>query len=145
MMAQWEWAWMNLQTRCFGIHQLPNEVAMCPLLDLVNHTPTQEYTRFFLSPKAVSESMFELQQTKDEWSAFWQNRYELCLGFTRESEYGTLCQDMNQHFDEYLNTRYFNYRPMQLDLNHPVLPLPAPVPLLNQIWDLNNPEIRFGL
>ena len=33
----WNWAWMNLCTRCFGHHHLPNDIAMCPLIDLVNH------------------------------------------------------------------------------------------------------------
>ena len=32
-----EWAWMNVATRCFGHPQLPNEIAMCPLMDLLNH------------------------------------------------------------------------------------------------------------
>jgi hypothetical protein len=31
------WAWMNLSTRCFGHHHLPNEIAMCPLVDMINH------------------------------------------------------------------------------------------------------------
>jgi len=37
IMQLWDWAWMNLSTRCFGHHHLPNDIAMCPLLDLVNH------------------------------------------------------------------------------------------------------------
>jgi hypothetical protein len=32
-----EWASMNCATRCFGHAQVPNEICMCPLLDLVNH------------------------------------------------------------------------------------------------------------
>ena len=31
------WASMNCATRCFGHSQVPNEIAMVPLLDLVNH------------------------------------------------------------------------------------------------------------
>lgn len=32
-----EWGWMNVGTRVFGAHQLPSEIAMVPLLDLMNH------------------------------------------------------------------------------------------------------------
>lgn len=32
-----DWAWMNCATRCFGHPHVPNEIAMVPLLDLVNH------------------------------------------------------------------------------------------------------------
>lgn len=39
IMNLWEWAWMNLSTRCFGHEHLPNDIAMCPLIDLVNHQP----------------------------------------------------------------------------------------------------------
>ena len=31
------WAWMNVGTRCFGTHHLPSDIAMVPLLDLINH------------------------------------------------------------------------------------------------------------
>lgn len=36
-MQHWEWAWMNLATRCFGHYHMPNEIAMMPLMDLANH------------------------------------------------------------------------------------------------------------
>ena len=37
MVDMFEWAAMNVATRCFGHAQVPNEIAMVPLLDLVNH------------------------------------------------------------------------------------------------------------
>jgi len=54
IMAHWEWAWMNLSTRCFGHHHLPNDIAMCPLLDLINHAQEQTKVRFFLYPWQIN-------------------------------------------------------------------------------------------
>jgi len=36
-MELFDWAWMNLATRCFGHYHFPCDIAMCPLIDLVNH------------------------------------------------------------------------------------------------------------
>lgn len=49
-MSHFEWAFMNLATRCFGHYHMPNEIAMMPLLDLANHAEEQEDIRFFLLP-----------------------------------------------------------------------------------------------
>jgi len=49
-MQHWEWAWMNLATRCFGHYHMPNEIAMMPLLDLANHVEEQNEIKFFLLP-----------------------------------------------------------------------------------------------
>ena len=32
-----DWASLNVATRCFGHPQVPNDLAMVPLADLVNH------------------------------------------------------------------------------------------------------------
>jgi len=44
-----EWAWMNVATRVFGHLHLPNEIAMCPLMDLINHAVSMNTTRFYLT------------------------------------------------------------------------------------------------
>lgn len=49
-MRHFEWAFMNLATRCFGHYHMPNEIAMMPLLDLANHAEEQNDIRFFLLP-----------------------------------------------------------------------------------------------
>ena len=33
----YDWATMNCYTRCFGHAHVPNEIAMVPLIDLINH------------------------------------------------------------------------------------------------------------
>lgn len=50
VMAQWDWAWMNLCTRCFGHYHVPNDLAMVPLMDMINHAPYQTKLQFFLKP-----------------------------------------------------------------------------------------------
>jgi hypothetical protein len=61
IMALWDWAWMNLSTRCFGHHHLPNDIALCPLLDLVNHAQEQSKVRFFLYPWQMNKVMLEIE------------------------------------------------------------------------------------
>jgi hypothetical protein len=64
IMAEFEWAWMNLCTRCFGYHHLPNDIAMCPLMDQVNHAEEQATVRFFLFPWQVNRKMLEIEIDK---------------------------------------------------------------------------------
>ena len=59
-----EWAWMNLCTRCFGYYHTPNDIAMCPLMDLVNHKPSDANTRFCLVPVDVASQMLEIESDK---------------------------------------------------------------------------------
>ena len=68
-LQHWEWAWMNLATRCFGHYHMPNEIAMMPLLDLANHVEEQNEIRFFLLPQTLNKLMLELdigKQTNSE-------------------------------------------------------------------------------
>ena len=51
---------MNVATRCFGHAQLPNEIAMCPLIDLLNHQAEQVKLNFFLKPLDLNLSMLNL-------------------------------------------------------------------------------------
>ena len=86
-----EWAWMNVATRCFGHAQLPNEIAMCPLLDLLNHQSEQTKLKFFLNPLDLNLSMLNLELerlTKDEMDLDLQDKKK---GFKQETEEGTLC------------------------------------------------------
>ena len=87
------------------------------------------------------------------------------IGFKQEREDGTLCQDMNQHSDEYPN-KYFNYKPVQIERvdSYPLRPNDTvetlfvnlnkskkgdKLPKLNEkfeaVWDLSDETIGFGL
>jgi hypothetical protein len=69
-MALFDWAWMNLCTRCFGHAQAPGDITMCPLLDLLNHSPVQEDTAFYCSPEELNKKMMKIDnqraQTEEE-------------------------------------------------------------------------------
>lgn len=54
-----DWAWMNVGTRCFGTYHLPCEIAMVPLLDLMNHSNDDEKLAYFLYPIALNIKMLE--------------------------------------------------------------------------------------
>ena len=56
-----EWASMNCATRCFGHPHVPNEIAMVPLLDLVNHSQDQSVLRFFLAPASLHVQMLDVE------------------------------------------------------------------------------------
>ena len=60
-MELFEWAVMNVNTRCFGHPQAPNEIAMIPLLDLVNHEQEQSKVKFFLTPASLNSQMFDIE------------------------------------------------------------------------------------
>jgi hypothetical protein len=63
-MQHFEWAWMNVSTRAFGHHHLPNEIAMCPLVDLINHdNKIHEKNQFYLTKAAVYDQMIEIHQS----------------------------------------------------------------------------------
>lgn len=85
-MDLWDWAWMNLCTRCFGHHHLPNDIAMCPLLDLVNHQAEQSKTRFFLLPHKVLGQMIEIEIDKNTNIEMIEELYNDSLGIKQESE-----------------------------------------------------------
>ena len=40
---------------------MPNEIAMCPLLDLVNHSQEQTKVRLFLTPAALNVQMIDIE------------------------------------------------------------------------------------
>ena len=50
-----DWAFMNINTRCFGgHHNLPTGVSMAPLMDLVNHESYTEDVTMFTIPHKLS-------------------------------------------------------------------------------------------
>ena len=54
-----DWGWMNVGTRCFGTYHVPGDIAMVPLLDLMNHTVGEEKLGYFLYPIALNIKMLE--------------------------------------------------------------------------------------
>ena len=104
---------MNLATRCFGYYHLPNEIAMCPLMDLLNHTADQSKVRFILKPDLLYNRMFSLDMDRMTARDLERNECEQALGLSQQCELETLCRDNNQHYDEYPDT-YFNYRPLKI-------------------------------
>ena len=61
LMSHFEWAWMNLCTRCFGHYHLPNEIAMVPLVDLINHeNSTKESIVMFTTPSEIQHKLLDL-------------------------------------------------------------------------------------
>ena len=58
-----DWAWMNVGTRCFGTHHFPSSIAMVPLIDLINHATKDEKLRFFVFPLALGIKMVERGDT----------------------------------------------------------------------------------
>jgi hypothetical protein len=63
-MAEYEWAWMNLCTRCFGYHHTPNDISMCPLIDMVNHSNFNENADFALVPSKLNRQMLDIEIEK---------------------------------------------------------------------------------
>jgi hypothetical protein len=53
-----DWAWMNVGTRCFGTHILPGDITMVPLLDLMNHSP-DENIKYFVVPFETHRKMLD--------------------------------------------------------------------------------------
>ncbi len=58
-----EWGWMNVGTRCFGTHHFPSEIAMVPLVDLINHATKDEKMRFYVHPLSLGIKMVERADT----------------------------------------------------------------------------------
>jgi hypothetical protein len=52
-----DWAWMNVGTRCFGTHHLPSDIAMVPLLDLINHDSDELKVKYFVMPYELHRKM----------------------------------------------------------------------------------------
>ena len=102
---------MNIATRVFGHAQVPNDIAMCPLLDLVNHEQEQSRVKFFLTPPDLNVSMIDVEIERVTKEELEMDLQEQIIGQKQENENGTLCQDLNQHQDEYPH-KYFNYRPV---------------------------------
>lgn len=51
-----EWAWMNVGTRCFGTHHLPGDITMVPLLDLLNHDMSEKM-KYYVEPYDLHRKM----------------------------------------------------------------------------------------
>ncbi len=58
-----DWGWMNVGTRCFGTHHFPSEIAMVPLVDLINHATKDEKMRFYVHPPSLGIKMVERADT----------------------------------------------------------------------------------
>lgn len=58
-----DWAWMNVGTRCFGTHHFPASIAMVPLIDLINHHTKDEKLRFYIFPLSLGIKMVERGDT----------------------------------------------------------------------------------
>ena len=58
-----DWGWMNAGTRCFGTHHFPSEIAMVPLVDLINHATKDEKMRFYVHPLSLGIKMVERADT----------------------------------------------------------------------------------
>ena len=155
-MAEFEWAWMNLCTRCFGYHHLPNDIAMCPLMDQVNHAEEQATVRFFLFPWQVNRQMLEIEIDKRTNHEMMIDLHFEAMGVKQMPEEGLLCQDLNQHLDEYPD-KYYNYQPLKI-LGRDCYPPKAEsktsefwktetisLTPYSDVWDLNNEKISFGL
>lgn len=80
-MDHYWWAWMNLCTRCFGYYHTPNDIAMCPLMDMVNHKPSDVNTRFILMPIDVASKMLEIQIDKMTQKEDEESKYEQRFGW----------------------------------------------------------------
>lgn len=74
-----DWAWMNVGTRCFGTHHFPSSIAMVPLIDLLNHHTGDEKLRFYVYPLNLGIKMVERGDTQKV------NR-ELALDYMVEEE-----------------------------------------------------------
>ena len=62
--SDFDWAWMNVGTRCFGTHHFPASIAMVPLVDLINHSvASDEKMRFYIYPLSLGIKMVERGDT----------------------------------------------------------------------------------
>ena len=95
MVNLFEWAAMNVATRCFGHHQCPNEIALVPLLDLVNHAQEQTDVRFFMTPMSLNLQMLDVEIDRATQNEMEEEAYQQALGVKQETEDGSLCQDLN--------------------------------------------------
>jgi hypothetical protein len=93
---------MNLATRCFGHHHLPNEIAMCPLVDLINHNECQEKIQFYLTKAAVNAQMIEISLNEFTNVDLEKDLYACINGFMQEDEPKS-DERSNLHEDEYPN------------------------------------------
>ena len=59
-----DWGWMNVGTRCFGTHHFPSEIAMVPLIDLINHATKDEKMRLYVHPLSLGIKMVERADTE---------------------------------------------------------------------------------
>lgn len=51
-----DWAWMNVGTRCFGTHHIPGDIGMVPLLDLMNHN-NEDRLKYYIQPFEIHRKM----------------------------------------------------------------------------------------
>ena len=64
------------------------------------------------------------QTTQDELE---KEACDQVSGFKQELEEGTLCQDLNQHIDDYPN-KYYNYKPVKIERIDSYPPQPSRSP-----------------
>ena len=56
-----EWAFLNVWTRCLGHLQFPCEMSMCPALDLANHMNMEEQIEIDLIPETFEKRLGKLE------------------------------------------------------------------------------------
>ena len=88
------------------------------------------------------KKLLDIQSQKNEVQDYDQQVFEMSLGYRYECELGNLCQDRNQHLDDYPD-KYFNYHavpvtPQNLQKLENVTPI-------EKVWNLNDESIKFGL
>ena len=146
---------------------MPNELAMVPLADLVNHDGEQLDLTMYVTPDSLFKEMMTVNYDMSNEKSEQFQSYEQARGFKDSDpqemeEY--LCPDFNQHEDEY-PSKYQNYKPEEISPSdgQPFGPeavealfvrensrrtideLPKMNWVFEQIWDLNDAEIGFGL
>ncbi|CDW87774.1 UNKNOWN [Stylonychia lemnae] len=149
-----DWAWMNVGTRCFGTYHVPGDIAMVPLLDLMNHSIDDEKLGYFVYPIALNIKMLERSDTdkinkelEQDYLAEIPNHDDYDATLEWES------QDFDQHWDDY-GDRYYNYLPKEKVEKYKVIDSDdeeeqdedkyIQLDPLEKIWDLNDNKIFFG-
>ena len=118
LMSLFDWASLNVATRCFGHPQVPNDLAMIPFADLINHDGMQLDLVMYVTPESLNRDMMTLDhdthtEQNEELESYFQARGFRDLDCEENEEY--LYPDSNCHEDEYPNNmKYYNYMPEQL-------------------------------
>ena len=53
------WAYSMVGTRCIANPALPCDIAMVPVVDLLNHSPAHEQSEFFLTDEVLRSKLIE--------------------------------------------------------------------------------------